>query len=128
MARRTGSTIAVTGLREYQRACVGAPNSIRKQSREAFRKVGTVVKDDTAQRVAPVSSKSAAGYRTRVLQRGVVVAQSLRKTTGKRPDYGAWQMRQLLRAVAANEDNTVRALERAMDDVARIWETQPRGP
>jgi hypothetical protein len=125
VARRT--TLAVRGLREYQKACAQAPNNIRKQNREALRPVGDIVKEDTARRVSPVSSKSAAGYRTRVQQRGVVVVQSLRKTTGKRPDYGAWQMRQLLRSVKVNEADTLRALEKAMDDVARIWETQPKG-
>jgi hypothetical protein len=98
---------------------------LRKQTRESFRTIGDVVKQEQARRLGPVSFKSAAGYRTRVLQRGVVVAQSLRKTTGKRPDYGAFQMRLLLRTVRDNEAEIMRRTEAALDDVSRHWERVP---
>ena len=72
---------------------------------------------------ASIGLNLAAGYKVRVRQSGVAVQQSLRKTTGKRPDYGALQMRRaLLPALDANEAETMQKVEAALDDVIRIWE------
>lgn len=57
---------------------------------------------------------------------GVVsVEQRRRRTTGRRPDFGAYQMR---RGVAALEDNAAdiqRELEHAVDEVLDIFERRP---
>ena len=105
------------------RACAHAEPDTKRYVREAFRKVGDSVKLDAVQRFAPIDARSAAGYRTRVRQRGVIVEQSLRKTTGKHPEYGALQMkRALLPAQAQQEPETIRRIEEAIDKVCDLWE------
>lgn len=116
-------TLRVKGYREFMRAAAKAPKDTRKELRAAFREVGETVRADAAQRLDAVSPKSAAGFRTRVRQRGVAVEQSLRKTTGKRPDWGATQMRDaLVPALEDKEDETEQAFEDAMDRVADRFE------
>lgn len=112
-------TVRVKGLREFQRATKQAPKDTRKELREAFRTVGNVVKDEAAQLFESVDARSAAGYKTRVRQRGVAVEQSLRRTTGKRPDFGSLQMREaLLPALDAKAEEVEDAMEEALDKVA----------
>ncbi len=117
MAR--SSTVRVKGYRDFQRAIARADKDTKREVRNAFREVGDIVRVDAENRLDDTSPKSAAGLRTRVRQRGVAVEQSLRRTTGKRPDWGKHQMREAL--VPALEDNTqqvMREFEEALDRVA----------
>jgi hypothetical protein len=124
MAR--GATLQVHGYREFLRAVARAENDQRRRTRETFRDVGEDVRASATSHFSPVNARSAAGYRTRVRQTGIVVQQSLRKTTGQHPEWGALQMRTaLIPALMSNEDETVRKLERALDRVAAGFE---RGP
>lgn len=123
MANRT---VAVTGYREFLRACDHADRDTKKQVRGTFRKVGDIVKVDAAARFESYSPHSAAGYRTRVRQTGVAVEQSLRKTTGLRPDWGATQMRiALLPALEAKATQVEHEFEHAIDVVADHFERKP---
>ena len=123
MATRQGATIEVKGWKELVKASRELPANSRRELRKAFRESGELVRSDAAARFSPIDARSAAGYKVRVRQSGVAVQQSLRKTTGKRPDYGALQMRRaLLPALDANEAETMQKLEAALDDVIRIWE------
>src|SRR5215510_11617767 len=116
--------LVLRGYRDFQRVCALSPNKARKAVRERWRPVGDIIKDDAARRISPISTKTAAGYRTRVLQSGIKVQQSIRKTTGRRPDYGGLQMAKALRpATAAHIHDLERATEEAMDDVADYFET-----
>jgi hypothetical protein len=75
------------------------------------------------QRFSPIDPRSAAGFRTRVRQRGVSVEQSRRRVTGKRGDYGALQMRRaLVPALEDKKNQTEREFERAVDELANIME------
>ena len=117
MAR--AETVRVLGYREFLRACDHAGRDTKREVRKTFREVGEIVRAEAERRMDDISVQSAHGYRVRVRQRGVAVEQSLRKTTGKRPDYGALQMRHaLLPALEAKEGETVRAFEHAIDVVA----------
>lgn len=121
---RTQRVQEVKGYREFLRACAKAEKDTRKEVRAAFREVGDIVRVDAARRLDGLSPKAAAGLRTRVRQRGVSVEQSLRRTTGKRPDWGAVQMRDaLLPAVEAKEDEVVAEMEHAIDRVADHFES-----
>lgn len=116
-------TLAVRGLRELQRALRLADPALRKEIRERYRKVGRLVQEDASRRFDEYDPKTAAGFRTYVRQRGVQVEQSLRKTTGLRPDWGSLQMREgLLPATEAKGEEIVREFERAIDDVADLIE------
>jgi hypothetical protein len=119
-------TFRVIGYRELMRALKHADTDSRRFARAALRESGETVRRDATERFASVSVRSAAGYKVGVTQKSVRVYQSLRKTTGKRPDYGALQMRRaLLPALAANEEETVKAFEDAIDRIADRFE---RGP
>ncbi len=118
-------TVRVTGYKEFLKACKDAPRDVRKEVRTAFRHVGDAVRADAARRFSPVDQRTAAGYRVFVRQRGVGVEQSLRKTTGKHPEFGALQMRRaLIPAAKAEQSGTERALEEALGRVAHIFESR----
>lgn len=112
-------TVRARGLREFIRAADHAGPDSKRFVRSAFREAGEDVKKDATLRFGSIDARSAAGYRVSVRQRGVSVYQSIRKTTGLRPDYGRLQMRKaLLPALTANEKSTERRLEHAIDLVA----------
>ena len=69
--------VVVKGYRELVRACTRADSDTKKYMRDTFRKVGDTVKVDAAGKFAGYDAKSAAGFRTRVRQRGVEVEQRL---------------------------------------------------
>ena len=122
---RTG-TLAVEGYQGLMRAFALADREQKREARKAFRRVGEVVRHDAMRRMSPIDAGSASGYRTRVRPREIAVEQSLRRTTGKRPDYGSLQMRRaLLPALLSNAAETERELERALDQVADHFN---RGP
>jgi hypothetical protein len=118
-----GSTVAVRGYKELVKASYQADRTTRSEMRTVLRQVGDLVRTDAAGRFAHYDAKSAAGYRTRVRQRGIAVEQSLRKTTGRHPEFGRLQMREaLIPALDENEDDTVRRMEEALDKVCDLWE------
>jgi len=117
------ATVRVKGWKELVKASRQVPPNTRRELRKAFREVGELVRSDAAARFRPIDARSAAGYKISVRQRGVAVQQSLRKTTGKHPDYGALQMRRaLLPALDSHEAETVQRMEAALDEVIRLWE------
>lgn len=108
--------LRVKGYRELLRATSRASREVKREVRGALRAVGEVVRVEAAGRFSSVSPHSAAGYRVRVRQRGVAVEQSLRRTTGTRPDFGALQMREaLLPAVEDTEHEVEHELDKALD-------------
>jgi hypothetical protein len=117
------ATIVVTGYKEFLRAAKNAGTATNLEVRAAFRRSGEIVRADAAERLAKYSTKSAAGLKVRVRQRGVAVEQSLRKTTGAHPQYGSLQMRKsLLPALAAKEPEVEAEFEKALDEVKAVFE------
>lgn len=118
-------TLRVRNLQPFLKACDHAGKDTKKQVRGAFRKVGDIVKTDWRGRYRPVDAKSAAGLRTVVRQRGVNVEQSLRKTTGAHPEWGAWQLRHGgIPALQAKTGDVNRELEHAIDTVVDHFNTK----
>lgn len=116
-------TLRVRGYREFLRAADRAGRETKKVVRDRLRVVGQSVRDEAQQLFGKYDQRSAAGYRVRVRQRGVFVEQSLRKTTGLRPDYGALQMRRaLLPALEDREAEVERDMQKALDDVANHFD------
>jgi|SRR5882724_9846858 len=107
--------IRYEGLNDLIRAFKEVDAGILPELKNDLGKVGDVVRDEARRRFETVSTKTAAGFETRVRVGSsalVVVAQSLRKTTGTRPDFGARQMRDaLLPARAAKHEQAVEILE-----------------
>lgn len=115
--------VRVKGLREFLRATAKADKETKKRIRARFREVGEIVQKDAASRFSRYDGKTAAGFKPVVRQRGVTVEQRLRKTTGKRGDFGALQMRRgLIPAVEANQNKIVDEFEKALDELADIVE------
>lgn len=112
------ASLRVEGYQQMMRALALADKGSRKAVRDELRNAGEDVRTGAAVRFARYDARSAAGYRTRVRQRGIAVEQSIRKTTGKHPEFGALQMRKaLVPSLYANEDNTVHAVEEALDRI-----------
>lgn len=117
-------TVKITGLRELIRAADASGKETKKQVRDRLRTVGELVKGEARSLFADIDAGSAAGYGVSVRRTGLVaVEQRRRKTTGRRGDYGALQMRRALIPALANKTTEVEAeFERALDDIADIFE------
>jgi hypothetical protein len=103
----------VRGFRDMDK---DVAKGLRKQLRES----GQLVQRTAAQLFEPVSPHTAGGYKVRVRQRGVAVEQSLRRTTGQHPEFGALQMRTaLLPALDRNEPEVVAGINNVLDRAAR---------
>lgn len=121
-----GETVRIEGYREFLRACDRAGKETKRYVRGTFREVGDIVRIDGASLLAPISPTSAAGFRTYVRATGVTVQQSLRKTTGTRPDWGGTQMRRaLVPSMTRNENRIVGAMAHAIDKVCDHFEQAP---
>lgn len=110
--------VVVRGYREFLRAAQRAVPNSRREIRAAFREVGDIVRVRAEELFSRFSSTSARGYRVRVRQRGIAVEQSLRRTTGKRPDWGALQMREAL--LPARRDTYQRTQDEFEDAIDRV--------
>ena len=108
-------TVRVKGLRELQRAFGKISKDLKKETRDELRAVGNLVTEEARSRFMRYDARSASGFKTRVRQKEVTTEQSRRRTTGKRPDYGALQMRRaLLPALAEKEDEVVDRLDKML--------------
>lgn len=111
-------TIRFEGVREAAQALKEIDADLLRNLREQMREVGNVIRDDARARAMPVNSKTAMGYSTTtsLLSQSaalVSVRQRVRRTTGKRPDYGSYQMRHfLLPARAAQTERAYEILEK----------------
>jgi len=111
--------LVVKGYREFVRACDRAGKDSKREVRSALREVGDVVRVEAQRRFDSIDARSAAGFRTRVSVRGVSVIQSLRKTTGRHPEWGDVQMRKaLLPAVRVKEREIDQQMDKATDRIA----------
>jgi hypothetical protein len=116
-------TLRIRGYREFLRAATRAEKESKKEVRAALRAVAEPVRVEAASLFDTLDARSAAGYRVRVRQRGVSVEQSLRKTTGKHPEFGSLQMREaLIPALEAKEHEIERGMEDAIDRIADHFE------
>lgn len=115
----SSATVRVRGLGELQRDFRKMSKDLAKEVRGELREVAEPVRAEAQRLLAPLDAGSAAGYKVRVRTRGVAVEQSRRRTTGRRPDWGALQMRRvLLPALASQQSHVFRGLERMLDRLA----------
>ena len=122
MARVDNATLVVRGYKEFLKAAKDAGSATNREVRTALREAGGIVRTDASSYLGKYSTRSAAGLKVRVRQRGVDVEQSLRKTTGQHPQYGKLQMRILLGALYARQPEVEAAFEHALDKVKAIFE------
>ena len=121
MAAR-GSTLEVKDFNKFMITLASADKGMNRVARAEIRKAGDHVKFDAAARFVRYDPKTAAGYRVVVRRRGVAVEQALRKTTGKRSDFGTLQWERALGPAAdENADRTREAIEQAFDVIAATF-------
>lgn len=113
VARLSGYTELLVALRAL-------PKAQQTTLRAAFRAIGQLVASEgqsLLERLLPDPAKTAGGLKPYVRLRGVEVDQTLRKTTGLRPDWGATQMRRgLLPAAETKTPEIVAGIDAAMSD------------
>lgn len=114
MPSRSGS-LKVSGLREFVRACDRSDKAVKKELRNRLRAAGRIVQEEASRLFSRIYPPSAAGFGTSVRQRGVSVEQRKGTVTGQRPDFGALQMRYLLKARSAKFDDVEGELEHVLD-------------
>jgi hypothetical protein len=118
----SSSTFVVSGYKKLIAASKFLVPAEKKEVRAAFARSGEIVRADAATRFRAYSAHSAAGYRVRVRQRGVEVDQSLKKTTGLHPEWGALQMRKaLLPSLYAKQTEIEAEFEKALDEVTTVF-------
>lgn len=111
----------MTGLRELLAVTDAAGKETKRYARTQIREAAEPLRDRWRVLMSPLNMKTAAGYRIVVRRTGVVaVEQSLRKTTGKRGDWGSTQMR---RGVQAAEETSPEILQRVEGALERIAHT-----
>lgn len=116
-----GGAIRVEGLRELERALKASDKDAAKGLRKELREAAKVVSLEARSRFSGVDGYSAMGIRPRVRSGLVAVAeQSRKRTTGKRGDYGALQMRKaLVPALWDKRDEVEERIENMLDTVGR---------
>lgn len=111
-------TVRVSGLRQLNRAFREVDKALAKELRDELRDAAGIVAEDARSRFQSISPSSAAGFKPRARAAGAFVEQSKRRTTGKRPDFGALQMtRALLPALEAKEGEVIDRVEQMLDRV-----------
>ncbi len=111
-------TVRVSGYRELMRSLQHAEKDVRTRTRKRLRELAGPVRDSARSKLGAYSERSASKLGISVRQRGVSVEQRLRKTTGKRPDFGSLQMRKaLLPALGERASEIEHGLEKVLDDV-----------
>lgn len=111
-------TLHVNGYRQFVGACIRAQPETKAAVKSALKAVAEPVRADAAQRFSVIDARSAAGFRVVVRTRGIAVEQSIKRTTGLHPEYGALQMtRALLPARADQKERIEQEFERALDVV-----------
>lgn len=112
----------MTGLRELLHAADQADKATKKLVRSELREAARPVLEDATTRMEEISPRFKFGISVR--KAGTVsVEERLRKTTGRRPDYGGVQMRDaLLPALEAKEGQVNDILSEAVDRLARRFE------
>lgn len=127
-------TVVVRGLRQAITAFDRAETHTKREIRSTLREVGDIVKVEARSMFSRYGTAAAgatsyggsrashadtaAGFRTVVRRRGVSVEQSLRKTTGRHPEYGGLQMRHgLVPALDREAGRIESAFEHALDHV-----------
>lgn len=116
-------TVRLKGYKEFMRAVQRSEKESKKLVHARLREAGDIVRQEAKTRFERYSVRSASGYRVRSRIGGVFVEQSLRKTTGKHPEYGTLQMVKALEpAIDAKQAQVESNMERVLDDLYHIYE------
>ena len=109
-------TVRVKGLSQLNRDFRKLGPELQKELRAELKAVAEPVATEARSLAARFGPKTVRGIAAGSRAGAAVVRQRNRKTTGKRPDFGVLQMRDvLIPAIDAKEEETVRGMERMLD-------------
>ncbi len=112
----------VDGLRELNRDLGKINKGLQRELQAAIRKIAEPVAEDVRRRARAegIPARTIGGIRAGSSRGGAVVRQSLRRTTGTRPDFGRLQMgRAFIPAAEENTARVVRDVEEMLDKLTR---------
>jgi len=113
------STVRVTGVREVTAAFRKIDTQLAKQFGDDLKKAAEPVAETSRQKVTRYAGASINTIRARRRGASVFVEQSARKVTGKRGDFGALQMRNVLEpALDENAPQVFTEVERVLNQYA----------
>lgn len=111
----------ITGYTDLVVALKKLPRDVELGMRAELKAAGMEVQTDATSRFDRLSEKTARNFRTYVRLRGVSVEQALNRTTGRRPDWGALQMKDaLIPALNDKQEEVVRRIEAMVDRTAAL--------
>ncbi len=116
------TTVKVDGLRDFMRDTNRAEKETKKKVRERLKESGEPVRAEWASTLSRYDVRSASKLRVRARVSGVHVEQSLRRTTGLRPDWGRLQQMLGESALERKQGEVENEMEKAADDIADIAE------
>lgn len=111
--------VRIRGLRETVSAFNRVDHALANEVRSELKKVAEPVAADARGRISRYTGASTSTIKPVTSIRSVFVRQSQGKRGGKRPDFGALQMRHLLAALYDNEDEIYTGVERMLDNLTR---------
>jgi len=115
-----GFRLHVTGYRETLRALSQVDKGTAKAMRDGFKRAAEPVAGDARARLSGLAGISLGTIRPRVSSAGVYIRQGKGKRSGKRPDFGALQMRRgLLPAAEHGAPEFEHAIEHELDALIR---------
>lgn len=114
------ATVRVEGLRELNRALNKVNKDAAKTVRDELKTAAEPIAATARSRLSRFQGASTSTIGPPSVTAGVFVTQRKRKVTGKRGDFGALQMRDvLLPALEEHADDAVKAVEQAIDRLGR---------
>lgn len=109
------TTVRITGLRETVRAFNQIDRSVSREVQKELKRAAEPVASEARGRIGKYQGASTATIRPRARLASVWVTQNARAVTGTRGDFGALQMRHLIRSLDGHEDEVVRGVDQALD-------------
>jgi hypothetical protein len=110
-------TVKINGLNELLRSLNKIQRGAHKQVLGGLMLAAEPVRTSWVGKIDRYRGVSSSTITPKMTTKGVFITQRARKTTGKRGDFGAIQMRLGLVALFEEADNTTKAVEKALDEL-----------
>ena len=113
------STVRVRGLKEVNRAFRRLETGIDKELKEGLKEAAEPTAAQARGAISRYRGASTSTIKPYASQKGAVVRQSKRRTTGKHAGFGALQMGHLLAALDDHQDQITEDVEKLLDHLTR---------
>lgn len=113
------NVVRIKGAAELERTFRKMPGDLRTELRQGLQRAAEPVVNQSRAEVAQLDARSAAGIRARVKGASAYVEQRKGRVTGQHPEWGAYQIRVMLRALFARQEQVVKQVESVLDTLGR---------